>query len=66
MPEPGGLDHAAAQWCWHLLVLAGEIVLADRAADLLEHRQDSRTGCSGSPCRRAKMRGPAKVSMTRH
>ena len=39
MPEPGRLDHAAAQWCRRLLVLAGEIVFADRAADLLEHRQ---------------------------
>src|ERR1700736_6679115 len=36
-PEPRRLDHAAALWCGHLLILAGEIVLADRPADLLEH-----------------------------
>jgi hypothetical protein len=39
MPEPGSLDHAAAQGCGGLLVLAGEIVFADRLPDLLEHRQ---------------------------
>jgi hypothetical protein len=37
-PEPGRLDEAAAQWGGCLLVLAGEIVFADRAADMLEHR----------------------------
>src|SRR3984893_4532073 len=36
-PEPRRLDHAAALGCGHLLVLAGEIILADRPADLLEH-----------------------------
>src|SRR5438132_4917108 len=36
-PEPRRLDHAAALRCGHLLVLAGEIVFADRPADLLEH-----------------------------
>ena len=36
-PEPRRLDHAAALRCGHLLILAGEIVLADRPADLLEH-----------------------------
>jgi hypothetical protein len=38
MPEPGRLDEPAAQWRRGLLVLAGEIVFADRPADLLEHR----------------------------
>src|SRR5271163_401369 len=37
IPEPRRLDHAAALRCRGLLVLAGEIVFADRAADLLEH-----------------------------
>ena len=36
-PEPGRLDEAAAQRGGRLLVLAGEIVFADRAADMLEH-----------------------------
>src|SRR6266446_11006230 len=36
-PEPGRLDHAAALRCRHLLILAGEIVFAQSAADLLEH-----------------------------
>jgi len=35
--EPSRLDHAAALRRRHLLVLAGEIVFADRAAELLEH-----------------------------
>jgi hypothetical protein len=39
MPEPRRLDEAAAQWRRRLLVLAGEIVFADRPADLLEHRR---------------------------
>jgi len=39
MPEPAGLDEAAAQWRRHLLVLARKIVFADRSADLLEHRE---------------------------
>jgi hypothetical protein len=37
-PEPGRLDETAAQRGGRLLVLAGEIVFADRAADMLEHR----------------------------
>ena len=37
MPEPRRLDEAAAQWRRGLLVLAGEIVFAQCAADLLEH-----------------------------
>src|ERR1700736_1938967 len=36
-PEPRRFDHAAALRCRHLLVLAGEIIFADRAADLLDH-----------------------------
>src|SRR5439155_7074386 len=36
-PEPRRLDHAAAQRRGGLLVLAGEIVFADRAAELFEH-----------------------------
>ena len=39
MLEPGRLDQAAAQWRRGLLVLAGEIVFADRPADLLEYRE---------------------------
>src|SRR5277367_1065957 len=35
-PEPGRLDEAAAQRGGRLLVLAGKIVFADRAADMLE------------------------------
>ena len=38
MLEPGRLDQAAAQWRGGLLVLTGEIVLADRMAEVLEHR----------------------------
>ena len=34
--EPGRLDQAAAQWRGGLLVLAGEIVFADRMADLVQ------------------------------
>src|SRR5271166_1532152 len=37
MAEPNRLDETAAQWRGGLLVLAGEIVLPDRPADLLEH-----------------------------
>src|SRR5208282_3091068 len=37
MPEPTRLHEAAAQWRGGLLVLAGEIIFADRPADLLEH-----------------------------
>ena len=39
MFEPRPLNEAAAQWRRGLLVLAGEIIFADRAADLLEHRR---------------------------
>ena len=39
IPEPRRLDHAAALGCRGLLVLAGEIIFAERAADLLEHRR---------------------------
>jgi hypothetical protein len=37
--KPSSLDHAAAQWRRHLLVLAGEVVFADRATDLVEGRK---------------------------
>jgi hypothetical protein len=37
VPEPGPFDQAAAQRPGHLLVLAGEIVLADHLAEVLEH-----------------------------
>src|SRR6266446_10106061 len=46
-PEPCRLDHAAALRCWHLLVLAGEIVFADRPADLLEHLERLARGMQG-------------------
>ena len=37
MPEPRPLDETAAQWRRGLLILAGKVVFADRAADLLKH-----------------------------
>ena len=37
IPEPQGLDHAAALRRRRLLVLAGKIVFADRAAQLCQH-----------------------------
>jgi len=37
VPEPAGFDETAAQRGRGLLVLAGDIVFADRLADLLEH-----------------------------
>src|SRR5271169_1557468 len=37
MLEPRRLDETAAQWRRGLLVLAGEVILPDRPADLLEH-----------------------------
>jgi hypothetical protein len=36
-PEPHRLDHAPALWRGHLPVLAGEIIFAERAANLLDH-----------------------------
>jgi hypothetical protein len=63
-PEPFGLDHAAAQGRRGLLILAGEVVFADRPADTLEGvASGSRSGCSASPGRRAKDRGPQIVSI---
>ena len=47
IPKPRRLDHAAALWCRHLLVLAGEIVFAQGAADLLEHLRRLALGMQG-------------------
>jgi hypothetical protein len=53
---PGRLDETAAQRGRGLLVLAGEIVFADRLAYLLSMGSGSRLGCKASPCRRVKTR----------
>ena len=47
IPEPHRLDEPTALRCRRLLVLAGEIVLADRAADLLEHGERLALGMQG-------------------
>jgi hypothetical protein len=51
IPEPHYLDELAALRCRGLAVLAGEIVFADRAADLLEHGQRLALGMQGFAAR---------------
>src|SRR5882762_5323900 len=66
-PEPRRLDHAAALRCGHLLILAGEIVFADRPADLLEHfGRLARDAGPRPPCgRRTAARTPPRTGAAR-
>src|SRR6516162_5614685 len=71
IPEPHRLDEPTALRCRRLLVLAGEIVLADRAADLLEHGERLALGMQGptrsSSCSRCMIRtiAPFRLSLRR-
>ena len=62
--EPGLLDHAAASRRRRLLVLAGEIVLADRRADLLERLERLALRVERFAGRAAKRLAPNGVSTT--
>jgi hypothetical protein len=56
--EPCFLDQPAAQGCRGLLILVGEIVLADRPAICARVASDSRAGCNTWPGCRVKRCGP--------
>ena len=58
--EPRRLDHAAALGRQHLLVLAGNIIFADRAARMAT---GWRSGCKASPRDRVTRRVSSGVSI---
>ena len=60
--EPNRLDHTAALRRGGLLVLAGKIVFAERAADLLEGRQWLALGMQCLAALPANEYGPNSVS----
>jgi hypothetical protein len=62
MLEPAYFDQAVAQWRRDPLVLTGEIVLADCAADLFKHFGRLARKVRTSPSRRVKRRCPHPVS----
>jgi hypothetical protein len=64
IPEPRRLDHGRRPAAPRLLVLAGKIVFADRAADLLDGRQQLALGeqCLAAP---PGTRVPAELSIER-
>jgi hypothetical protein len=64
IPEPRRLDHGRRPAAPRLLVLAGKIVFADRAADLLDGRQRLALGvrCHAAP---SGTRVPAELSIER-